>query len=254
MIVVIYCPPPSVLTNWEKQEKIQSFLTTTTKEKATLQNIFCGKESFPLPYHPLKWIQSYMLNERKTACYTGFLSNRKRKGRRRRERAKWGVRWKKEERKQRGHSWEAASPHCQHCLQPASASAWRTCPFSCRLSLSGLAVGLSSCPEPAVPSNGVKTGERYLVNDVVSFQCEPGYALQVPSVGHPPGLERCPLSWDQPASSQQSCSRHGTERSPPDPSGTVVPSWSCSCKRQSADFGHLAQASLRCVPAKFRFD
>ena len=42
-----------------------------------------------------------MLNERKTACYTGFLSNRKRKGRRRRERAKWGVRWKKEERKQR---------------------------------------------------------------------------------------------------------------------------------------------------------
>ncbi|XP_057355961.1 CUB and sushi domain-containing protein 2 isoform X3 [Manis pentadactyla] len=39
-------------------------------------------------------------------------------------------------------------------------------------------VGLSSCPEPAVPSNGVKTGERYLVNDVVSFQCEPGYALQ----------------------------------------------------------------------------
>lgn len=31
-----------------------------------------------------------------------------------------------------------------------------------------------------MPSNGVKTGERYLVNDVVSFQCEPGYALQVP--------------------------------------------------------------------------
>lgn len=46
-------------------------------------------------------------------------------------------------------------------------------------SLCCLAVGLSSCPEPAVPSNGVKTGERYLVNDVVSFQCEPGYALQV---------------------------------------------------------------------------
>ncbi|XP_072836267.2 CUB and sushi domain-containing protein 2 isoform X4 [Pogona vitticeps] len=39
-------------------------------------------------------------------------------------------------------------------------------------------VGLSSCPEPAVPSNGLKLGERYLVNDVVSFQCEPGYALQ----------------------------------------------------------------------------
>ncbi|ETE68909.1 CUB and sushi domain-containing protein 2, partial [Ophiophagus hannah] len=39
-------------------------------------------------------------------------------------------------------------------------------------------VGLSSCPEPAVPSNGLKIGERYVVNDVVSFQCEPGYALQ----------------------------------------------------------------------------
>uniref|UniRef100_A0A8C6YCD2 CUB and Sushi multiple domains 2 n=1 Tax=Naja naja TaxID=35670 RepID=A0A8C6YCD2_NAJNA len=40
-------------------------------------------------------------------------------------------------------------------------------------------VGLSSCPEPAVPSNGLKIGERYVVNDVVSFQCEPGYALQI---------------------------------------------------------------------------
>ncbi|XP_053254903.1 CUB and sushi domain-containing protein 2 isoform X3 [Podarcis raffonei] len=39
-------------------------------------------------------------------------------------------------------------------------------------------VGLSSCPEPTVPSSGLKIGERYLVNDVVSFQCEPGYALQ----------------------------------------------------------------------------
>uniref|UniRef100_A0A8C9F9J0 CUB and Sushi multiple domains 2 n=1 Tax=Pavo cristatus TaxID=9049 RepID=A0A8C9F9J0_PAVCR len=39
-------------------------------------------------------------------------------------------------------------------------------------------VGLSSCPEPPVPGNGLKVGERYLVNDVVSFQCEPGYALQ----------------------------------------------------------------------------
>nr|XP_048681763.1 CUB and sushi domain-containing protein 2 isoform X3 [Caretta caretta] len=39
-------------------------------------------------------------------------------------------------------------------------------------------VGLSSCPEPAVPGNGLKIGERYLVNDVISFQCEPGYALQ----------------------------------------------------------------------------
>ncbi|XP_043915904.1 CUB and sushi domain-containing protein 1-like [Protopterus annectens] len=39
-------------------------------------------------------------------------------------------------------------------------------------------VGLSSCPDPAVPSNGLKLGERYLVNDVISFQCEPGYTLQ----------------------------------------------------------------------------
>lgn len=57
------------------------------------------------------------------------------------------------------------------------------------LSVSCLAVGLSSCPEPAVPSNGVKTGERYLVNDVVSFQCEPGYALQVPPL-NPSGQEQ----------------------------------------------------------------
>ncbi|XP_058853305.1 CUB and sushi domain-containing protein 2-like [Acipenser ruthenus] len=39
-------------------------------------------------------------------------------------------------------------------------------------------VGLSSCPEPLIPSSGVKLGDRYLVNDVVSFQCEPGYTLQ----------------------------------------------------------------------------
>lgn len=60
------------------------------------------------------------------------------------------------------------------------ASICRDYPFSfTSVCLSHPAVGLSSCPEPAVPSNGVKTGERYLVNDVVSFQCEPGYALQV---------------------------------------------------------------------------
>ncbi|XP_067863040.1 CUB and sushi domain-containing protein 2 [Heptranchias perlo] len=39
-------------------------------------------------------------------------------------------------------------------------------------------VGLTSCPEPLVPANSVKIGERYLVNDVVSFRCEPGYQLQ----------------------------------------------------------------------------
>lgn len=71
-------------------------------------------------------------------------------------------------------------------------------PPSLSLLLVCLAVGLSSCPEPAVPSNGVKTGERYLVNDVVSFQCEPGYALQVPtSPQQKPqgqGTDVCPLS------------------------------------------------------------
>ncbi|MBN3309505.1 CSMD1 protein, partial [Amia calva] len=39
-------------------------------------------------------------------------------------------------------------------------------------------VGLTTCPEPLVPANGVKTGDRYMVNDVVSFNCEPGYVLQ----------------------------------------------------------------------------
>ncbi|EDL30240.1 mCG115553, partial [Mus musculus] len=55
-------------------------------------------------------------------------------------------------------------------------------------------VGLSSCPEPAVPSNGVKTGERYLVNDVVSFQCEPGYALQAQCGGAVEEMEGVILS------------------------------------------------------------
>lgn len=44
-----------------------------------------------------------------------------------------------------------------------------------------LAVGLASCPEPVIPSNGFKIGDRYMVNDVLSFQCEPGYTLQVPA-------------------------------------------------------------------------
>lgn len=41
------------------------------------------------------------------------------------------------------------------------------------------AVALTSCPEPIIPANGIKTGDRYMVNEVVSFGCEPGYVLQV---------------------------------------------------------------------------
>ncbi|XP_053315605.1 CUB and sushi domain-containing protein 1 [Spea bombifrons] len=39
-------------------------------------------------------------------------------------------------------------------------------------------VGLTACPEPSVPLNGIKIGDRYIVNDVVSFQCDLGYTLQ----------------------------------------------------------------------------
>ncbi|EGV97116.1 CUB and sushi domain-containing protein 1 [Cricetulus griseus] len=39
-------------------------------------------------------------------------------------------------------------------------------------------VGLAACQEPVLPSNGIKIGDRYMVNDVLSFQCEPGYTLQ----------------------------------------------------------------------------
>lgn len=42
-----------------------------------------------------------------------------------------------------------------------------------------LAVSLTSCPEPVVPMNGIKVGDRLQMNNVVSFQCEPGYTLQV---------------------------------------------------------------------------
>ncbi|XP_035867009.1 CUB and sushi domain-containing protein 1 [Phyllostomus discolor] len=39
-------------------------------------------------------------------------------------------------------------------------------------------VGLAACQEPALPSNAIKTGDRYMVNDVLAFQCAPGYTLQ----------------------------------------------------------------------------
>ncbi|XP_038827831.1 CUB and sushi domain-containing protein 3-like [Salvelinus namaycush] len=40
------------------------------------------------------------------------------------------------------------------------------------------AIGLESCPEPQTPNYGIKVGERYMVGDVVLFQCEQGYSLQ----------------------------------------------------------------------------
>ncbi|KAM8966399.1 CUB and sushi domain-containing protein 3 [Pelodytes ibericus] len=40
------------------------------------------------------------------------------------------------------------------------------------------AIGLDSCPEPLMPTNGIKVGDRYMVGDVVSFHCDQGYSLQ----------------------------------------------------------------------------
>ncbi|KAF5922481.1 hypothetical protein HPG69_009527 [Diceros bicornis minor] len=58
-------------------------------------------------------------------------------------------------------------------------------------------VGLAACQEPALPSNGVKTGDRYMVNDVLSFQCEPGYTLQGRShISCMPGTVR---RWNYPS-------------------------------------------------------
>uniref|UniRef100_A0A5G2R948 CUB and Sushi multiple domains 1 n=1 Tax=Sus scrofa TaxID=9823 RepID=A0A5G2R948_PIG len=58
-------------------------------------------------------------------------------------------------------------------------------------------VGLAACPEPALPSNGIKTGDRYMVNDVLSFQCEPGYTLQGRShISCMPGTVR---RWNYPS-------------------------------------------------------
>lgn len=47
------------------------------------------------------------------------------------------------------------------------------------VSFSLTAVSLTSCPEPVVPMNGFRVGERLQMNNVVSFQCDPGYTLQV---------------------------------------------------------------------------
>uniref|UniRef100_A0A4W4E2X2 CUB and Sushi multiple domains 3a n=1 Tax=Electrophorus electricus TaxID=8005 RepID=A0A4W4E2X2_ELEEL len=58
------------------------------------------------------------------------------------------------------------------------------------------AIGLDSCPEPQPPSNGVRVGERYIVGDVVSFQCEQGYTLKgSPHITCMPGPVR---RWNHP--------------------------------------------------------
>uniref|UniRef100_A0A8D0BPV5 CUB and Sushi multiple domains 1 n=1 Tax=Salvator merianae TaxID=96440 RepID=A0A8D0BPV5_SALMN len=58
-------------------------------------------------------------------------------------------------------------------------------------------VGLTACPEPVIPSNGFKMGDRYMVNDVLSFQCEPGYTLQGRShISCMPGTVR---RWNYPS-------------------------------------------------------
>ncbi|XP_036065193.1 CUB and sushi domain-containing protein 1 [Onychomys torridus] len=58
-------------------------------------------------------------------------------------------------------------------------------------------VGLAACQEPILPSNGIKIGDRYMVNDVLSFQCEPGYTLQGRShISCMPGTVR---RWNYPS-------------------------------------------------------
>ncbi|XP_052388948.1 CUB and sushi domain-containing protein 2-like [Carassius gibelio] len=57
-------------------------------------------------------------------------------------------------------------------------------------------VSLTSCPEPVVPMNGFKVGERVQMNSVVSFQCDPGYTLQgVSHISCMPGPVR---RWNYP--------------------------------------------------------
>uniref|UniRef100_A0A8C1GP80 CUB and Sushi multiple domains 2 n=1 Tax=Cyprinus carpio TaxID=7962 RepID=A0A8C1GP80_CYPCA len=57
-------------------------------------------------------------------------------------------------------------------------------------------VSLTSCPEPVVPMNGFKVGERLQMNSVVSFQCDPGYTLQgVSHISCMPGPVR---RWNYP--------------------------------------------------------
>ncbi|RXM30192.1 CUB and sushi domain-containing protein 3 [Acipenser ruthenus] len=40
------------------------------------------------------------------------------------------------------------------------------------------AIGLDSCPEPQTPNSAIKVDDRYMVGDVVTFQCDQGYSLE----------------------------------------------------------------------------
>lgn len=55
--------------------------------------------------------------------------------------------------------------------KPDDCSSFDLCVFT--------AIGLDTCPEPQTPTYGIKVGDRYMVGDVVMFQCEQGYSLQV---------------------------------------------------------------------------
>lgn len=66
------------------------------------------------------------------------------------------------------------------CFFPPVRSFCNICAtISCVVSSISIAVPLTNCPEPLVPMNGIKFGERLQMNSVVSFHCEPGYTLQV---------------------------------------------------------------------------
>lgn len=89
--------------------------------------------------------------------------------------------------------------------------------FICPIVLFSItAVSLTSCPEPVIPMNGFKVGERLQMNNVVSFQCDPGYTLQVrvnlPKVGQNRGHNTAAVaSGHRCYISHQIVSQHGSK-------------------------------------------
>ena len=139
-----------------------------------------------------------------------------------------------------------------------------TCFLSPCLCLSA-AVGLAACQEPALPSNGIKIGDRYMVNDVLSFQCEPGYTLQVTSFCMS-GIRRVGagiLGWLRDASASElhpescfSCSpavcksklSHGATRAPDVHSSVEIAPDDQALFRSSAPCFHAYFISKRTFP------